>query len=119
MKNRNVRKPLVVQRTLLPKTQGPARQIMTLAMMPGNQLTHTASFMPVLTNQSIATGQPMASTPTGQQPLTVPTQSGQSGLPRAGYGEAQQTMLQVGNPGALSTAATSHSQGNSAGKLHL
>ena len=42
------RKPLIVQRSLLPKHQLQTRQIMALAMLQGTQLGQTASFMPVI-----------------------------------------------------------------------
>ena len=63
--SRNVRRPLVVQRTLLPKTQVPTRQIMTLTLLPDvPQLAQKGSFMPVVS-----------------QPLPVPVSS----HPPAGY----------------------------------
>ena len=59
---RNIRKPLVVQRTLLPKTEVPSRQIMTLTVLPNTpQGVGTGSFMPVVTNPALAgiMGQPI------------------------------------------------------------
>ena len=46
--NRNVRRSLVVQRMLLPKTQVPSRQIMTLA------LNRNGSFLPVTANDLLS-----------------------------------------------------------------
>ena len=54
---RVVRRPLVVQRTLLPKAQAPARQIMTLAMVPGvSPAGQTASFLPIISSSVVKAG---------------------------------------------------------------
>ena len=70
--SRNVRRPLVVQRTLLPKTQVPTRQIMTLTLLPDvPQLAQKGSFMPVV-SQPLAV--PISSHPTGfLQPGSTPS----------------------------------------------
>lgn len=44
---RNTRKPLVVQRTLLPKSQLQTSQIVTLTLVPGMSNAQTGSFLPV------------------------------------------------------------------------
>lgn len=47
--SRNVRKPLVIQRTLLPKNQVSTSQIVTLALVPGiASSSRTGSFLPVV-----------------------------------------------------------------------
>ena len=51
---RNMKRPLVVQRTLLPKTQVPTRQIMTLTMLPTNPTSQTGSFMQVVASPAFS-----------------------------------------------------------------
>ncbi len=44
---RRTRKPMIVQRRLMPKADVPTRQLMTLTMVPGSNQMQTGSFMPV------------------------------------------------------------------------
>lgn len=48
---RNVRRPLVVQRTLLPKMGVPTRTIMALNIGNQSQMAQTGAFMPVIPQQ--------------------------------------------------------------------
>lgn len=65
VRTRNTRKPLVVQRTLLPKSQLQTSQIVTLTLVPGMSNAQTGSFLPV----TCSTG----STPQSTAPLVLET----------------------------------------------
>ena len=70
---RNARKPLVVQRSILPKHQLQARQIMTLAMVRSTHLAQTGSFMPVLAGQNTVVATPIPNASMGGTITTTAT----------------------------------------------
>ncbi|CAH1778154.1 unnamed protein product [Owenia fusiformis] len=71
-----VRRPMVVQRTLLPKTQVPHRQMVTLTMLPNSpHIAGTGSFMPL--NQAGAGTPPAGITP----PKIAPNYNSSNGSP--------------------------------------
>lgn len=68
-RSRNSRKPLVIQRTLLPKSQLQTSQIVTLTLVPGLASAQTGSFLPVACSAALSS----QLAPTTRAPETKPT----------------------------------------------
>lgn len=71
-RSRNSRKPLVIQRTLLPKSQLQTSQIVTLTLVPGLASAQTGSFLPVACSAALSSQlAPTTRAPETMKPTTA------------------------------------------------